>query len=67
MIFGAQPELIPWADPVVVLTRAGIEKALAGSSPRPGGSPGLIVLQLFENGVEPDALYELFLRVERAP
>lgn len=64
--------LLAWCELTVVLTREGIENALA--SPQVGGAPsGTIAIPLVEpSGVDPvkgglDGSYEMYLRVERVP
>jgi hypothetical protein len=52
---------------IIVLTRSAIEKALAGPSPSVGAASGVIVVPLQDTGPISTAMYELYLRVERAP
>ena len=56
-----------YQDRMVVLTRAAIEKALSLPGPRPGVSPGVIVMTLMDSGTNPVDIYELYFRVERVP
>lgn len=64
---GVLNKLVDFNELLVVLTRTGIEKALAGQGGRSGTPGGVIVIPLYENGKVADAKYELFLRVERMP
>jgi hypothetical protein len=52
---------------VLVLTRTAIERALTGPAQVAGGLPGTFVMSMFENAQLMSAMYELYLRVERAP
>jgi hypothetical protein len=56
-----------WKDRIVLLTKSGIEKALAGQPGRAGASPGVFVMPLLEDGGEARAMYELFFKVEQVP
>jgi hypothetical protein len=56
-----------WHDRIIVLTQASIESALKGAAPRPGATPGVIIVPLLETGKEAKAGYELYLKVERLP
>jgi hypothetical protein len=55
------------SDRFLVLTQAAVEKALAAPPVRAGAAPGVVILQLFEKGNNATAMYELYLRIERAP
>ena len=66
-----------WAEHISVLSRRGIESALADRSTYPGWSPGTFVMKLYDQvpdltkpgaeRTEAVAAYEVYFRVERIP
>jgi hypothetical protein len=64
---------LAWCDETIVITREGIERALASTARAGGVPPNIVLIRLTEpEGVDAvrgglDGSYELYMRVERAP